>query len=104
MIIAGRPLKRPALCTSTTLPLMPAPSGITTLSPTRTGEARLARKVSPFSFSSELNDSVSRTASIVPSGTIIFGALGGVAEAASGAEEGTSDDTFTVGITLESDD
>jgi hypothetical protein len=24
MIIAGRPLKRPALCTSATLPLMPA--------------------------------------------------------------------------------
>jgi hypothetical protein len=35
---------------------------------------------------------------------IFSGALGGVAEAASGAEEGTSDDTPTTGTTLAPDE
>src|SRR6266436_6575851 len=80
---------------------MPAPSGTTTLSPTRMGEAKLAMKMSPFSFRSEFKVSFSRMARTVPSGTEIFsGPSRRTAEAGRGTVEGTSDDTATAGTSL----
>src|ERR1700704_1295340 len=88
MTSSGLPLKCPALRTSTILPCMPASAGITTVSLTMTGEARLATKVSPGRLIPELTDSVNLTLTKVPVGTVTCsGGTGIGAPAATGPGE-----------------
>src|SRR5438477_1151052 len=77
---------------------MPASAGITTRSPITIGEARLARKVSPFSLRSEVKDSVSRTWSSVPEGTVTCsGRTGGTASAEDATDEALTGQTLVLG-------
>ncbi len=82
---AGFPAKWPASFTSTKRPVTSAPSGITTMSFTVTGESSVPWNMSPWWFFSELIESIMRTDRTVP-GSIVtgVGAGGGVGILATG--------------------